>query len=370
MSAAPGTAAAQCIAARDGLAPWSAETDDELLCVALHDETADVRSFTFAPRSASRFHYLPGQFLTFDIPTERGIVQRCYTIASSPTRPDRLTITVKRQRGGIVSPWLHDHLRPGMSLRALGPMGDFTFAASPTRTDPHLFISGGSGITPLMSMTRAHYDLAPETDIVFLHFARTPDDIIFRDELALMARTMPNLRIIAVCEADSPGTRWGGPRGRVDATMLKLLVPDLATRTIFNCGPAPFMAAIRAALPTLGVDRVNYHEESFDFATLNDAAPETQASPNNITTSFAVNFTKSARSIDIAADQFILAAARAAGMRLPSSCTKGMCGTCKSKLLSGHVDMQHQGGIRQREIDQGMILICCARPLSDLVIER
>ncbi|MEE3500047.1 2Fe-2S iron-sulfur cluster-binding protein [Acidiphilium acidophilum] len=367
MNPAPSTAAAQCLAARDGLAVWTAEADDELLCVAIHDETADVRSFTFVPRSPTRFHYLPGQFLTFDIPTERGIVQRCYTIASSPTRPDRLTITVKRQPGGIVSPWLHDHLHPGMSLRALGPMGDFTFAAAPA--ERYLFISGGSGITPLMSMTRAHHDLAPATDIVFLHFARTSEDIIFRDELAFMARTMPNLRVIPVCEADAPGARWGGPRGRVDAAMLQLLVPDLVTRTIFDCGPAPFMAAIRAALPTLGVDPARYHEESFDFATLAAAEPETIIAPAT-GSSFAVNFTKSARSIDVAADQFILSAARAAGMRLPSSCTKGMCGTCKSKLVSGQVGMQHQGGIRQREIDQGMILICCSRPLSDLVIER
>ena len=57
-------------------------------------------------------------------------------------------------------------------------------------------------------------------------------------------------------------------------------------------------------------------------------------------------------------------------MRLPSSCTQGMCGTCKSKKVSGTVDMTHQGGIRQREIDAGMVLLCCSKPTSDLVIER
>jgi ferredoxin len=72
----------------------------------------------------------------------------------------------------------------------------------------------------------------------------------------------------------------------------------------------------------------------------------------------------------VAAEKHILETARAEGMRLPSSCTKGMCGTCKSRLVSGRVDMQHQGGIRQREIDAGMILICCSKPLTDLVIER
>jgi ferredoxin len=83
-----------------------------------------------------------------------------------------------------------------------------------------------------------------------------------------------------------------------------------------------------------------------------------------------VEFTKSRRVVEVPADTFVLAAARAAGMRLPSSCTRGLCGTCKSKLVSGEVSMQHQGGIRQREIDQGMVLICCSKPLSDLVIDR
>ena len=74
--------------------------------------------------------------------------------------------------------------------------------------------------------------------------------------------------------------------------------------------------------------------------------------------------------MECGADSFVLGAAKAAGMRLPSSCTKGLCGTCKSRLVSGEVEMKHQGGIRQREIDQGMVLICCSKPLTDLVVDR
>ncbi len=83
-----------------------------------------------------------------------------------------------------------------------------------------------------------------------------------------------------------------------------------------------------------------------------------------------VEFTRSRRVIDAPEDTFILTAAMQAGLRLPSSCTEGVCGTCKCRLVSGQVDMTHAGGIRQREIDQGMILVCCSRPLSDLIIER
>jgi ferredoxin len=112
----------------------------------------------------------------------------------------------------------------------------------------------------------------------------------------------------------------------------------------------------------------HYHEESFDFAALQeDSAPVAESVD---TASFLVEFSKTRKTINVAAGRHILDAARAEGMRLPSSCTKGMCGTCKSKLVSGKVQMNHQGGIRQREIDAGMILICCSKPLSDLVIER
>ncbi|MEO6118447.1 MAG: 2Fe-2S iron-sulfur cluster-binding protein, partial [Methylotenera sp.] len=85
---------------------------------------------------------------------------------------------------------------------------------------------------------------------------------------------------------------------------------------------------------------------------------------------FTIELTKSGTTIQCAPDQFVLDAARAAGLRLASSCSKGLCGTCKSKLISGKVDMKHGGGIRQREIDQGMFLPCCSKPLENLVIEK
>jgi ferredoxin len=100
------------------------------------------------------------------------------------------------------------------------------------------------------------------------------------------------------------------------------------------------------------------------------APPSSSPSTAPAVEQFTIEFSRMGRSISCAADTFILTAANAAGVRLPCSCTKGMCGTCKSKLLSGTVQMNHNGGIRQRDIDQGMILTCCSRPTSDLVIDR
>ncbi|PWR18063.1 hybrid-cluster NAD(P)-dependent oxidoreductase [Zavarzinia compransoris] len=345
---------------------WTSETDDILVCRQVRHETADVKSFIFAARNGARFEFVPGQFLTFDVPVGGGIVNRCYTISSSPTRPDRIAITVKRVPGGPVSNWLHDNMRPGCEIRATGPMGDFCHRHH--RAGKYLFLSGGSGITPLMAMARETHDLALETDIAFLHSARSPADIIFRDELALIARHLPQFRLHAICEADSPGERWGGLTGRLTADGLRALVPDLLSREVFTCGPAPYMAAVRGLLGLLGFDMAHYHEESFDFgAATPEAAP---AAPAGDTPVFRVEFTRSRRVIDCPADRTVLEAARAAGMRLPSSCTRGLCGTCKSRIATGKVEMKHAGGIRQREIDQGLALICCSKPLTDLVIER
>ena len=118
------------------------------------DETHDVKTFVLAAREPRRFAYKPGQFLTFELRASTGeTIHRCYTISAAPTRPHAVSITVKRVPGGPVSNWLHDNLKPGVDRE--GARARWASSpASTTRRDKYLFLSGGSGITPLMSMTR------------------------------------------------------------------------------------------------------------------------------------------------------------------------------------------------------------------------
>jgi ferredoxin len=88
------------------------------------------------------------------------------------------------------------------------------------------------------------------------------------------------------------------------------------------------------------------------------------------TASYTVEFTVSKRTVTCDATQFVLTAALAAGIRLPFTCRQGICGTCKSRLISGLYDMKHKGGIRPHEIEQGFFLPCCSKPLSDLAVEK
>ncbi len=383
-------------------ARWNSDTDDTLICCQVRQETLDVKTFVFRAPGERTFVFEPGQFITLELDIDGESVNRCYTISSAPTRPHTLAITVKRVPGGIVSNWLHDHLREGGSVRVLGPAGEFTCARHAARK--YLFLSAGSGVTPLMSMSRAFHDLGEDRDIVFAHSARTPDDIIFERELASMTANQPQFRTAFVCERQGMRRDWNGVTGFLSLPLLKLIAPDYLEREVFVCGPAPYMKAVRDLLAEGGFDRAHYHEESFSFETIADMAaqlatahvadaltsdgsfedrregamgfaptvlPEDVAAlapPVDVT--YKVSFAKSRRDIECGSGQNVLDAAKKAGVRVPASCTQGMCGTCKVKLVSGEVEMKHAGGIRQREIDQGMVLLCCSKPKSDLIVDK
>jgi ferredoxin-NADP reductase len=350
---------------------WSSDRDETLRCIHIRQETHDVKTFVLAADAPRSFRYLPGQFITLELDINGQKINRCYTLSSTPTRPDVVSITVKRVPGGAVSNWLHDHLRVGMALGVMGPSGDFS--CFPPTAKQYLLMSGGSGVTPLMSMARALHDLGSNADVVFVHCARTPADVLFAEELALMARNMPKFRVAIVCEQHTAGSSYAGHLGRIDAARLAHIAPDFMQRDVYTCGPAPFMGAVRTLLDQAGFDMARYRQESFSFEETVAAAAATteptQATPGGAVL-HTITLKKTAQSFRCAEDQTILQAAFAAGVRLPSSCSSGACGTCKSLSLSGKVQMQHAGGIRQREIDQGWMLPCCSKPLSDVALDR
>ena len=356
---------------------WGEQHNATLVCRQVQDITADVKTFLFEPEEPALFHHEAGQFVTLQLEVDGRPVSRCYTISSPPTRPRLLAITVKRHPHGPVSNWLHDTLAPGRRIQAEGPYGVFTLPPQPA--GKYLFLSGGSGVTPLMAMTRTLYDLGSDADVLFVHSARTPADIIFRRELDAIAGTSPHVRVAHVCEQDAPLEPWGGLRGYLSVPMLRVLAPDLLEREVYCCGPAPYMAAVRAMLTEVGFDLGRYHEETYSFEQLGVAEVSAPAAVDHdlegldlvpaATTTYEVEFAKSGQTFTCRDDEFVLDAAFDAGLSPVSSCGQGLCGTCKTTLLSGTVDMAHQGGIRPREVAAGKVLICCSKPTSDLTID-
>jgi len=347
----------------DAAKPWDDRTQ-ALECVGVVAECPNVASFTFRAGDDTWFRYLPGQFITLELPTDRGTVLRPYTLSSTPTRPWSITVSVKAQADSVGTRWMLDHLRPGMRLRAHGPAGAFSSALHPAQR--YLFLSAGSGITPMMSMARAAQDLAPDTDIVFVHCAQRPGELIFRAELESMAVRLPRFALASMVESVAPGEAWSGYRGRLDGASLRRMAPDLLGREVFCCGPAPFMQAVRDLLAAAGFDPAHHHEESFHPASVD----VTTAGGDDATDAAGgeLVFVTSGVTVPVTPDQTILQLARGAGLNIPTGCTMGLCGTCKVHCLSGKTDMHHSGGIRQEEIDAGYVLACCTRPVGHVEI--
>lgn len=347
-----------------GARSWPSNERQLLTCVRVADETHDVRTFEFRTQGAMPVRFEPGQFITVSAEAAGQRVERCYTISSPPTRPYLVAITVKRVTGGVMSNWLHDTLRPGMTLSAYGPSGMFT--ATRASAAKSLYLSAGSGITPLMSMTRASLDLGLDRDIAFVHSARTPGDIVFRDELQRLALRSPRLRLFFVCEGMGDEPEWTGAVGRLSLARLSAWLPDFAEREVFTCGPAGYMTAVRELLREGDHDPARYHQESFDIAS---ATPPSADAIDPTQQTFTVKLARSSKTFTMSASETVLAAARKAGVAIASSCAQGVCGTCKTKLLGGCVEMKHKGGIREREVQKGMRLLCCSYPASDLVLD-
>lgn len=360
----------------DEMLPWN-DRLQWLQCVSAIEETTDVMTFSFMTQEGNWFRYSPGQFITLELPIERadglGPVLRTYTLSSTPSRPYCISVTVKAQKDSIGTRWMLDHLRPGMQLKAYGPSGDFSLSRHPGAK--YLFVSAGSGITPMMSMTRWLFDCAPATDVSFINCARRPDEIIFRPELELLSGRMEAMRLAFIVESSSPRHVWSGLHGRIDRTRLELLAPDFMHRTVFCCGPEPFMTGVRQMLEANGFDITRYHQESFQPATdlsaqtISPSGPEVSKPSEQAVTKAQVVFNLSGVEVECNETDTILLAARNGGLKIPSACEFGICGTCKVKCLSGETVMTHNGGIRDDEIEEGYILACCSRPRGRVEID-
>ncbi|WP_071795360.1 2Fe-2S iron-sulfur cluster-binding protein [Natronohydrobacter thiooxidans] len=342
--------------------------DEELECVAILPEAPGVKTFVFRPPSASIFVYRAGQFLTLDVPAPGGNVQRTFTISSSPVTAAYVSITAKVQPGSVATRWMHDHLQVGMRLRAFGPAGLFHLPPQPD--GKYLFISAGSGVTPMMSMATTLFERGEDPDICFIQCARKPSDLIFRRRLEYMASRISGLALHFVVSRPESYEVWTGYRGQFNQLMLGLMCSDYLERDVYCCGPESFMTSVREILISLGYDMGRYHQESFhapaetvaEIKEFDDPVPDDTAQAEIV-------FTRSGLSVTCTEGDTIMQIARAQGLPVASGCNFGLCGTCKTRKIAGDVHMVHNGGISEDDIEQGYILACCSKPLGRVEID-
>ena len=358
-------------------APYWSHGERQLICTARHDETRDgdivtATTFTFqtAPQ-ASRFHYQPGQFLLLNVTIDGQPHSRAYSLCSAPTRPHQLAITVKRVAGGRVSNYLLDTLQPGMTLAALPPQGQFHLSAQlPAAL---LLLSAGSGVTPMMAITRTLRDLGLNTQIHFVYSARHAGDLIFRDELLALAAQDENFHLTLLLEAmpnesvpdeAMPLTAGRWVAGRLQAELLAELTAGLADYQIYLCGPSGYIDAVHGLLADPRYAGVPLYEERFTAAA---STPISEAASSEATSAeFALSVPAFGSDSTIAADETLLDALEREGLPIIGACRAGVCGSCKCKVEAGSVESSSTLALTPEQVAEGYVLACSSKPTSDL----
>ncbi|AZP83619.1 ferredoxin reductase [Mycobacterium avium] len=294
-------------------------------------ETEDSATLVIKPGWGFNFDYQPGQYIGIGLLIDGRWRWRSYSLTSSPATSASartVTITVKAMPEGFLSSHLVAGVEPGTVVRLAAPQGNFVLP------DPApasiLFLTAGSGITPVMSMLRTLVRRNQIGDIVHLHSAPTEADVMFRGELAALANEHPGYRL---------QLRETRTRGRLDLSLLDREVPDWRERQTWACGPEGMLNAAERVWSAAGIGE-QLHLERF---AVSKAAPAGAGG--------MVTFARSGRSVDADAATSLMDAGEAAGVQMPFGCRMGICQSCVVGLVEGHVrdlrtGAEHEPGTR------------------------
>ncbi|WP_411376273.1 ferredoxin reductase [Arthrobacter sp. MPF02] len=428
------------------LGPWHPQ-EFMAECVETVVEAGGLMTFVFRRTDGAPLAFRAGQYVNVAFPVngeDQDPVDRSYSLSSSPTQPWTFSISVKRDPTGLVSPWVHENVKPGTVLDMLGPVGAFHLPDADRRAR-YLLLAAGAGITPIMSMVRTIHSLPGHADVVVLYHGAEAGGFAFHQELAYIASVDARIKVFYSLGDRSKPEGWEGLTGRLTAAMLDQVAPDANGRQVYACGPEGYLNSATELLKKVGVDDTSIYMEFFsgdrqtlleyqaEIALATDIAeeiaeeiaesaedyyesqpsafglyepgydadgpleatglpletvePEAPAAggsadekPEAVTPdassfetvgtgSLTLSFMRTGVNVRIDPDQHILEVAQRAGVRIGANCKEGMCGSCKVVKLSGEIEMNHQGGIRKREIDAGKFLPCCSTAQTDMVID-
>ena len=317
-------------------------------------------------RFVSENGYLPpfeaGQYINIFTEIDGVRTSRPYSISSSPKQRAYYEITVARIKDGFVSDFLLDDIKVGDKFEANGPAGVFRFQPV-FHSRKSLFLAGGSGITPFLSMTREIVDSALDRDVVMLYGCRSSKAALYDEELRLYSEKYPNFKYhLVVSENDDS---WNGETGFIDRNLIKRLVPDYAERTCYICGPQVMNDFCKKELEDLGLPEKQIRREM--FGTRRDVQNE-QGWLESLTGDEVFNVKIGERVILAKSGESLLTALERSGVRMNVCCRSGECSLCRVKLVDGKVFLAK--GTLQRYADEkyGYIHSCKAYPISDLEI--
>ncbi len=346
-------------------------------------ESETVTSFYLVPEDGGALPtYRPGQSLGFvlDLPDRMAPVIRNYTISDSPKDAFHYRLSIKREPApadqpdlppGVSSNYFHDLVQVGTKLLVRPPSGQF--ALRPEGKGPVLLLSGGVGCTPMIAMLNAIVDAGSTRNVWFVHGVRNGREHAFGAHVRAVSQAHDNIRAHICYSRPDDGDVLGedyDSAGHVTAELLQSLMPDTSAQ-VFLCGSTPFMKTLYNDLIDKGFDEFQIVYEFFGNACeLRETTPEQVAADTGLApdASFKVEFRQSGVSANWTPGAgTILELAEANGVEPDFVCRSGMCHSCLSAVLDGGFEYTHDGVVTPMSDDE--VLICSARPTSDLVVD-
>ncbi|WP_115375553.1 ferredoxin--NADP reductase [Adhaeribacter pallidiroseus] len=381
----------------------------QLKVVDITRETADAITIHLEHPDKIAVPYQAGQFLTLIVPVNGKKERRAYSLCSSPVEQPRLSVTVKRVKGGLLSNYLINQLKVGDRLEVLAPMGNFNIIPEPTNRRTVVLIGAGSGITPLMAMAKSvlHHETASQVCLIYAN--RNEESVIFKNQLKTLEQQYPERfrvthvysqtttlettpkanssffgRLFGKSKETAPGTSPAEElntiySGRLNQKMLltileKLKIRNTTATEFYLCGPEGLMEEAKAALQILQVPNHQVFKESFVSSghnPVNTGAGSTAKEENTTTIqdqSVTILFEGQQYVVAVTKDETILEAALSQDIDLPFSCQAGLCTACRGKCLAGKVHLDEREGLSDAEVAQGFVLTCVGHPLTNNVI--
>ena len=348
-----------------------------LIVADVRRETNDCVSIAFqVPQELQeKYHFKPGQYLTLRATVGGEDIRRSYSICSAP-HENELRVAIKRVENGQFSTWATQEVQPGDSMQVMTPTGTFTSDIQNDRKQTYLMIAAGSGITPILSLTKTILTKEPRSEVVLLFGNRLFNSIIFRDELERLKDSyIGRLRVFHVLSGEPNEIPMFS--GRINSEKLeqfsKTFIDIALMDEAFLCGPEEMIRAARAFLASHGMAEDRIHFELFaspnakKTSTQQDAKPAAHADASAKCAVTMIYDGYESRFYMPMDGTSILDAAQNTGMDIPFSCKGGMCCTCRAHLSDGKAEMKVNYALEPGEVEAGFVLTCQAVPTSSEV---
>jgi ring-1,2-phenylacetyl-CoA epoxidase subunit PaaE len=337
-------------------------------------DEAVIVSFDVPPDLRPVFAFNQGQYLTLRTEVDGEDLRRSYSICSG-LDDGELRVGVRKVAGGRFSHWINQRLHPGDEVQVMPPQGRFFVPLDPAARRHYLGVAGGSGITPILSIMKTVLAREPQARFTLLYANRAPKSTMFKEEIEdLKNRCMSRLvlhHVFSGEETELPLNSGVMNRDKL-SEFLTRLVDAKSIDHAFVCGPYQMNDEAEAALLAAGVAEERIHIERFGVAPQGQAAGavEHESQPGDAERARIVIVRDGLkREFDFAKDDAsILDAASSAGLEVPFSCTSGVCGTCRARLLEGQVRMTRNFALDKAEVAAGFVLTCQAHPLTERVV--